>query len=566
MTTVYSPKAAATLKPGPAPLDIPLDADRIIDDAFITPKVLDRRAFEELSSTLKQLVRDAAAKGQSLQTTATEVRSLGDSLREATKQLHTRLEAALKVAPALDQRLAKAEQVVQLVVDRSKLTEHLEQSIAQIIDTRLAEFTRRLTAMTAEQEDRLHAAAARATEDIEARRQRLQAEAEAACERVAQSRARLAIDAEGFEQLIRSQVDAAAERLAEPVRQADRRAAELASRLEEHIQSAEDRLRAAREQADVKLAGIIDTASRHAETVTRRAQEDVATVDLRLRELIDQAAARLTSARGQSDQLDLEVHEKIRGRFAALEAQAQKIQTDSHGTLLEVAAHLESKVELARHQLDDAARAALSGIQDQTKQQAEQALLACVEQSSQQLNQAGQAAADATIATGAEIATRLVELGRGSAESIDRARHQLKNQLENVTAAAAVIDARLENCRKSGESLGNALSDRMELITRQLSQTTSPGLKKLEGLLASAERLAGAGPDAAAGTDQGTLPALLERAASMGQDLSAMLARLSQLRSEADLSRRMLGDAILTATASLDKVHRAPPPRGPVTP
>lgn len=114
-------------------------ADKAIDDVFITPRVIDRRAIEEYSATLQDLIREAAGRGESLATAATDVRALGENLREVTKELKTRLEVAVKIMPTLEHRLGKADQILQLATDRVKLSDHLDKSIESLIEDRVAQ-------------------------------------------------------------------------------------------------------------------------------------------------------------------------------------------------------------------------------------------------------------------------------------------------------------------------------------------------------------------------------------------------------------------------------------------
>lgn len=93
----------------PAPTTFPARPEEAAARAFLTPRVLDARAFEQYSATLQQLIREAAESGQGLRGVSEEVASLRAALREALKELERRTEAAAKVVPQLDQRIAQAE-------------------------------------------------------------------------------------------------------------------------------------------------------------------------------------------------------------------------------------------------------------------------------------------------------------------------------------------------------------------------------------------------------------------------------------------------------------------------
>ncbi len=127
------------------------------EEVFLTPRVLDQRAFEEMSSTLRGLVDEAANQSRALLGATGEVKSLGGALREATKELQLRVEAAGKAVPGLDDRVAKAESLLakamgelqakarevdeltrrEVVVDRTRIEELVDQHLRVLVAERL---------------------------------------------------------------------------------------------------------------------------------------------------------------------------------------------------------------------------------------------------------------------------------------------------------------------------------------------------------------------------------------------------------------------------------------------
>src|SRR5262245_56871729 len=91
-----------------APAALPA-VETMLEKVFLTPRVVDQRAFDELASSLRALVHDAAAQGQGLLATTSEVKLLSDQLREATRELQQRVESAARVVPSLDERVGRAE-------------------------------------------------------------------------------------------------------------------------------------------------------------------------------------------------------------------------------------------------------------------------------------------------------------------------------------------------------------------------------------------------------------------------------------------------------------------------
>ena len=82
---------------------------------FVAPRVVDQHAFEQFSSTLRDLMREAATHGRTLLSATNDIRSLDVHVKEAGKELQGSLEAASKTLPQIDQRLAKAEQVAAII-------------------------------------------------------------------------------------------------------------------------------------------------------------------------------------------------------------------------------------------------------------------------------------------------------------------------------------------------------------------------------------------------------------------------------------------------------------------
>ena len=78
------------------PATPPAPASQTIEEVFLTPRVLDRRAFEDYAESLKRLIKDATGEGQSLSRTAADVRVLRDQLAAATAEAQRRLDATVR--------------------------------------------------------------------------------------------------------------------------------------------------------------------------------------------------------------------------------------------------------------------------------------------------------------------------------------------------------------------------------------------------------------------------------------------------------------------------------------
>ena len=84
-------------------------ASETIEEVFLTPRVLDGRAFEDYSASLTRLIKDASAEGQTLSRAAADVRVLKEQLAEAAGEAQRRLDTAMKVVAALERRAGGGE-------------------------------------------------------------------------------------------------------------------------------------------------------------------------------------------------------------------------------------------------------------------------------------------------------------------------------------------------------------------------------------------------------------------------------------------------------------------------
>ncbi|MBX3380530.1 MAG: hypothetical protein KF805_10575 [Phycisphaeraceae bacterium] len=119
-------------------------AEKTISEVFVSPRVVDRRTFEEYSLTLQQLIREASGHGRTLEVTSTEVRTLRETVQSLTRDLQIRLDAAGKVLPSLEQRIARAEQtadsVARLTSDPSRLEGLIKDNLAGLVRNQATEF------------------------------------------------------------------------------------------------------------------------------------------------------------------------------------------------------------------------------------------------------------------------------------------------------------------------------------------------------------------------------------------------------------------------------------------
>lgn len=150
-----------------AMLDTPPAAgtvDRIVDDVFITPRVVDAVAQAQFAESLKAVIRDAHAQGESLSNGARETQGLAQNMRELSDRLKARLEVAGKILPTVEHHVGRAE----ALVSRIQQAEALPEETVRRLTERCAQIEgvaeERLTKLAERVEARVSAIAARLDE------------------------------------------------------------------------------------------------------------------------------------------------------------------------------------------------------------------------------------------------------------------------------------------------------------------------------------------------------------------------------------------------------------------
>jgi flagellin-specific chaperone FliS len=263
--------------------------EETLDKVFLTPRIVDERAFEELSGSLKSLVMDANAQNRALIATTGEVKLLGDHLREATRELQTRVETAARVVPTLDQRVAKAEQLLDLTGKElaqrvSELREATDKGV--VIDhERIAAQVREQTASVVDQvfQEQVAGLRERMSEAVRQVRQEADEQASAIIARVQAAQQSLDQSLEASEAKARS----IAAQLDTLIAQSVERARE-ASHLADAAQSSFD---AAAKDASTRLGAAITGADRRAESIAAQASDRIGELRQKALEVVELAAA-----------------------------------------------------------------------------------------------------------------------------------------------------------------------------------------------------------------------------------------------------------------------------------
>lgn len=214
-------RARAGLVGGSDVLAEPKPTDAGVDAVFLSPRVLDRRAFEQYAEELKALIRSASAERHALDGAAGGIGELRASLREGTGLLQKKIEAAGRLLPGLDERLRAAEALLSKATDQASLAEAVERRIEAAVTARVEGLEQRLSATV----ERLEARALAAEAKLEAATQRLESLGEEAAATAARS-------AEAATGPVIARAQAAAAALDQKVASTERKAGDLQDRFE----------------------------------------------------------------------------------------------------------------------------------------------------------------------------------------------------------------------------------------------------------------------------------------------------------------------------------------------
>lgn len=483
----------------------------VVDQVFLTPRVLDRGAFDEYAEGLKSLIREASGRGQTLQTAMVDVKSMGDSLRQATDELKKRLETTVKIMPLLEQKLGKAEQVLQLAASETKLAEHFESTLQRLLSEHVARLEARIAEVVTGAEQRLNSlfevangrvqtldaqAAAQAQARINEMQDRLATIAERTITKAETTQARIAHELDEAQQRATSLRD-------ELNTRGEAWSTQLSSRFTESQQRAEslDRQLAQRAESIVARAG--QQLQEMAQRSGMLSQEFVAKADglqSRLRALSNEAEARAKNLGAPLSQLQQKIESQLgdaQARVAAiagptltkleaLQTQMQSLATSSAGELRRQAASLQN--ELSSH--GESLRARLAGDMDSLE----------------------------------------ARLAKTSSE----------------------IDTRLKPVAESTRQLIGELDQRIGKVRFEFEAAAGPTLARLDALcLRAADVMDQAGQDGS-GT---VLESLLAKADHLRRDAMDAASGFGAIRDQVEIAKRDMSSLLLAAAEDMDRQH-----------
>lgn len=319
-----------------------------VSEVFLSPRVIDREAFNDYAGSLRRLIEQSADRGDALRAATAEADAAHQQLRDLATRHTARFELAAKAMAGLDERSAKAEQMLLAVQQAALSLDTFRAEAAEIVnasaaagrarleeDQALAEARLRETLDRAEAVERRLAAVAADTERVVAEREALMEQrAEAVMGRWQGRIERAAAEAHARAEAARIASDSLTQRL-------DTFSAVVDSRLVESrqsisgcearaVQSIEDAAAGARRAFD----GVCETLSTHADELREslasaaNAQEErIIQIGDATARRADEAASQIAAAADAAGAQAEEHHERLADILIRVEESAGEAET-----------------------------------------------------------------------------------------------------------------------------------------------------------------------------------------------------------------------------------------------
>lgn len=122
----------------------PLDARGVIQEVFLSPRVVDKEAFNDFAASLRRLIEEAAGQAQTLRSASADASAAREALRESAARNGPKVEAATRALAMLEQRAGDAERMLAAAKDAAAGLESLRADVDAAARAREAEFEQRL--------------------------------------------------------------------------------------------------------------------------------------------------------------------------------------------------------------------------------------------------------------------------------------------------------------------------------------------------------------------------------------------------------------------------------------
>jgi hypothetical protein len=155
----FPTSAGGTDRAGGSPL-----ADDPLQPVFVSPRVVDQRAFDDLSGRLRLLIDQAVDRQQELRASLERAAATAEGFKAAELSQQTSLEVAGRAVVRVEERVREAERLLDRTAQIAEATDEFSRRADEIIAQKLAAFDEAVALKLAELERRSSAVEARLAE------------------------------------------------------------------------------------------------------------------------------------------------------------------------------------------------------------------------------------------------------------------------------------------------------------------------------------------------------------------------------------------------------------------
>ena len=414
----------------------------VIEEMFLSPRVIDRRGFAEYAQALRELIEDASNEAASLKSSHADVQGLREAIERSAKDLRTQLETTLKIIPKLNDGSTRVEQLLAEARERASHASETEQRIESLSQSRtkeirleLDEALGALMARAGATGETVEQAGAAAVERLEARLTELLTKVESATSKATNI-------AETAARALSADVQAGATELTNLAKQATARVRETEAAIEARLTDAESRA----ERLDATLRGA-------AEGAAERAAEALCRLD-----------ERVTAARND-----------LNGAPAAASDRVSALASEAETRLSAMSTRAETTVETMDRAIDGLIAKAEQAEPLQRLDEL-RSLVARAEDAADASEEASLASMMARVKTTTESLDSTLERLDQASEVATNARRKLTDTVISSARALDELEARNEKVKAKlaeSESLGRSAEERGAQVEAMLLETSA---------------------------------------------------------------------------------------------
>ncbi|MCA3005999.1 MAG: hypothetical protein ACK51N_02760 [bacterium] len=227
----------------------------VIREVFLSPRVVDREAFNEYATQLRRLIEQTAEHAGQLRNAADDANTAQQNLLASAARNQPKVEAALKTLAAIEARSLGVERLIKQAETQAARLAELEAHAGRVLEDRLGEVAATVERHVSDGLERIAAAAEQSTASLTAQREAAQTQIKLAAEDSAALISTAAAAAESRYAEIRSEA-------ARVMQEAQAKAAELSALHSAALAETERRLLTLAEVADRKMAQLNATGDR----------------------------------------------------------------------------------------------------------------------------------------------------------------------------------------------------------------------------------------------------------------------------------------------------------------